>query len=43
MRRETMMLVKKAVAEHRRAYRLVNNRSEGNAPLSVQELVDGLG
>jgi len=36
MRRETMVLVKKAVSENRRAYVLVNNRSEGNAPLTVQ-------
>ena len=31
MRRDTMDLVKKAVSEGRRAYVLVNNRSEGNA------------
>jgi hypothetical protein len=43
MRRETMVLVNKAVAENRRAYVLVKNRSEGNAPLTVQGLVDGLG
>jgi len=29
-------LVRKALAENRRAYVLVNNRSEGNAPLTVQ-------
>jgi uncharacterized protein YecE (DUF72 family) len=39
MRRETVELVGKAVAENRRAYVLVNNRSEGNAPLTVQALV----
>ena len=39
MRRETVDLVRKAVAENRRAYVLVNNRSEGNAPLTVQALV----
>ena len=39
MRRETVNLVRKAVAENRRAYVLVNNRSEGNAPLTVQGLV----
>jgi hypothetical protein len=31
-------LVRIAVAENRRAYVLVNNRSEGNAPLTVQTL-----
>jgi uncharacterized protein YecE (DUF72 family) len=31
-------LVRKAVAENRRAYVLVNNRSEGNAPLTVEAL-----
>jgi len=43
MRRETVELVKKAVDEHRRAYVLVNNRAEGNAPLTVQALVHALG
>jgi uncharacterized protein YecE (DUF72 family) len=42
MRRDTVELVRKAVAEYRRAYVLVNNRSEGNAPLTVQALVDTL-
>ena len=42
MRRETMELVRKAVAENRRAYVLVNNRSEGNAPLTVQALSEML-
>jgi hypothetical protein len=36
MRRDIAELVKKAVAENRQAYVLVNNRSEGNAPLTVQ-------
>jgi Protein of unknown function DUF72 len=36
MRRETVELVRKAVAENRRAYVLVNHRSEGNAPLTIQ-------
>ena len=40
MRRETVELVKKAVGEGRRAYVLVNNRAEGNAPLTVQALAD---
>ena len=40
MRRETVDLVKRAVAEDRRAYVLVNNRSEGNAPLTIQALME---
>ena len=39
MRRDTVEVVRQAVAENRRAYVLVNNRSEGNAPLTVQSLV----
>ena len=31
-----------AVSENRRAYVLVNNRSEGNAPLTVQALSEML-
>lgn len=42
MRRDTVELVKTAVAEQRRAYVLVNNRAEGNAPLTVQALVGQL-
>ena len=42
MRRETVELVRKAVAEGRRTYVLVNNRSEGNAPLTIQALTDHL-
>ncbi len=42
MRRETTDLVKKATMENRRSYVLVNNRSEGNAPLTVQALMDRL-
>jgi uncharacterized protein YecE (DUF72 family) len=38
MRRDTVELVRKAVAENRRAYVLVNNRAEGNAPLTVEAL-----
>ena len=38
MRRQTVDLVKKAVADQRRAYVLVNNRSEGNAPDTVKAL-----
>jgi uncharacterized protein YecE (DUF72 family) len=43
MRRETVGLVDKAAAENRHAYVLVNNRSEGNAPLTVQALANMLG
>ncbi|MDH5639876.1 MAG: DUF72 domain-containing protein [Nitrospira sp.] len=42
MRKDTVTLVRQAVSENRQAYVLVNNRSEGNAPLTVQALVDTL-
>jgi uncharacterized protein YecE (DUF72 family) len=42
MRRDTVELVKKAVLENRRAYVLVNNRAEGNAPLTVEALSEML-
>jgi uncharacterized protein YecE (DUF72 family) len=42
MRRDTGELVRKAMAENRRAYVLVNNRAEGNAPLTVQALSEML-
>ena len=42
MRRDTVTLVKQAITEKRQAYVLVNNRSEGNAPLTVQALVERL-
>jgi uncharacterized protein YecE (DUF72 family) len=42
MRRDTVALVRKAVSENRRAYVLVNNRSEGNAPLTIQALASSL-
>jgi uncharacterized protein YecE (DUF72 family) len=42
MRADTISLVKQAVAQQRNAYVLVNNRSEGSAPLTVQALVDQL-
>ena len=38
MRRDTVDIVKMAVAENRPAYVSVNNRSEGNAPLTIQPL-----
>ena len=40
MRADTATLVRQAVGEKRNAYVLVNNRAEGNAPLTVQGLVD---
>lgn len=42
MRRETVNLVHQAIGEQRRAYAFVNNRSEGNAPLTVQAIIDQL-
>ena len=39
MRREAVQLVRQAVGMGRRAYVLVNNRAEGNAPLTVEGLV----
>jgi hypothetical protein len=36
MRREVVQLVRQAVDARRRAYVLVNNRVEGNAPLTVE-------
>lgn len=42
MRRDTVDLVKKAMEEKRRAYVIVNNRSEGNAPLTIQALMASL-
>ena len=40
MRRETLILIRDAVKNNRQAYVLVNNRLEGNAPLTVQALTD---
>jgi len=40
MRKEVVMLMKDAIGHNRRAYVLVNNRLEGNAPLTVQALTD---
>jgi hypothetical protein len=39
---EMVHLVRQAVIEGRHAYVLVNNRSEGNAPLTVQALTEML-
>lgn len=38
MRRDTVDLVKKAIADKRKVYVIVNNRSEGNAPLTIQAI-----
>jgi len=40
MRLDTVNLVNQSIEEKRQAYVLVNNRSEGNAPLTVQTLVE---
>jgi hypothetical protein len=40
MRQETVQVVRQAVSAGRYAYVLVNNRSEGNAPLTVQALAE---
>lgn len=42
MRKETANLIKHAVGENRQAYVLVNNRLEGNAPLTIQALLSHL-
>lgn len=42
MRSQTVDLVREAVSRRIRAYVLVNNRTEGNAPLTIQALVDAL-
>jgi uncharacterized protein YecE (DUF72 family) len=42
MRRDTVELARRAVTENRKVYALVNNRAEGNAPRTIQALVDQL-
>ena len=42
MRREAVHVVRQAVSAGRHAYVLVNNRAEGNAPLTVQALAEML-
>ena len=42
MRQETIALVKQAATDGRSAYVLVNNRSEGCSPLTVQALLEAL-
>ncbi len=40
MRQNTLKLVRQATGEGRSIYVLVNNRAEGNAPLTIQALVN---
>jgi hypothetical protein len=40
MRQEAVSLIQQAMGARCRAYVLVNNRTEGNAPLTIQALVD---
>jgi hypothetical protein len=40
MRRDNMELVRRAVTNNRRVRALVNNRAEGNAPLTIHALID---
>lgn len=42
MRLDAVELVQKAIKEKRKTYVLVNNRSEGNAPLTIQALRNAL-
>ena len=42
MREDTVSLIQEATGENRTTYVLVNNRAEGNAPLTIQALVDRL-
>jgi uncharacterized protein YecE (DUF72 family) len=42
MRREAVQLTRQAASEGRHAYVLVNNRAEGNAPVTVQALAEML-
>jgi hypothetical protein len=42
MRLDTLRIVRQSSQEGRSAYVLVNNRAEGNAPITIQALVDAL-
>ena len=42
MRRDTVELVRRAVTDNRKVCALVNNRAEGNAPLTNEALADQL-
>jgi uncharacterized protein YecE (DUF72 family) len=39
MRQDTIALIRQAQSEHRAVYVLVNNRAEGNAPMTIRQLV----
>ncbi|MEX5215319.1 MAG: DUF72 domain-containing protein [Nitrospiraceae bacterium] len=39
MRQDTVTLIRQAQSERRSVYVLVNNRAEGNAPMTIQQLV----
>jgi len=41
-RKETVQVVRQAVGAGRHAYVLVNNRAEGNVPLTVEALTEML-
>ncbi len=43
MRRDSVALIQQSISQARPAYVLVNNRSEGNAPLTIQALAERLG
>jgi uncharacterized protein YecE (DUF72 family) len=42
MRRDAVALIQQSIAQAKPAYVLVNNRSEGNAPMTIQALRDSL-
>lgn len=42
MRRDTIAIVQQSIQQAKPAYVLVNNRSEGNAPTTIQGLVEML-
>lgn len=42
MRRDTVALIRQSITQAKPAYVLVNNRSEGNAPKTIQGLVEAL-
>lgn len=42
MRNDTVRLIQQSTKQGKKAYVLVNNRAEGNAPTTIQRLVDAL-
>jgi uncharacterized protein YecE (DUF72 family) len=42
MRADVLALIRQAAGDGIALYVLANNRAEGNAPLTIQALVDGL-